>query len=274
MTSEKANSDHWSLDDILLDCVEIGRVRPREELFLLLAGASFVETGSDLYTRNLVEQFHGDAEVSWWLTNRWQPEELQHGRALRAYVNRVWPEFDWQAAFAAFLADYSQACTTEELEPTRCLEMAARCVVETGTATYYRAIQTLSDEPVLGRLVGFIQRDEVRHYKHFFRYFNKYNEVEHNNRATVLGALARRLQEMLQSDAEYGLWHAFRVRHPRASRKGREFRRAVARTKALVRRHYPTPMAIKMFLKPLALPPALNRLSYHAAKLAQRLILR
>lgn len=274
MTSEKANSDHWSLDDIPLDCVEIGRVGSQEELFLLLAGASFVETGSDLYTRNLVEQFHGDAEVSWWLTNRWQPEELQHGRALRAYVNRVWPEFDWQAAFAAFIADYSQGCTTAELEPTRCLEMAARCVVEMGTATYYRAIHTLSDEPVLGRLVGFIQRDEVRHYKYFFRYFNKYNELEHNNRATVLGALARRLLEMLQSDAECGLWHAFRARHPRASRKGREFRRAVAHTTTLVRRHYPAPMAIKMFLKPLALPPALNRLSYHAAKLAQRLILR
>ena len=274
MTSEKANSDHWSLEDIPLECVEIGRVRPREELFLLLAGASFVETGSDLYTHNLVEQFHGDAEVSWWLTNRWQPEELQHGRALRAYVNRVWPEFDWQAAFAAFFADFSQGCTTDELEPTRCLEMAARCVVEMGTATYYRAIHTLSDEPVLERLAGFIQRDEVRHYKHFFRYFNKYNELEHNSRATVLGTLARRLLEMRRSDAECGLWHAYRARHPRASREGHEFRRAVARTTGLVRRHYPAPMAIKMFLKPLALPPALNRLSYHAAKMAQRLILR
>ena len=143
MTSEKANSDRWSLDDIPLDCIDTARVRPREELFLLLAGASFVESGSDLYTRNLLEQFHDDAEVSSWLTTRWEPEELRHGRALRAYVNRVWPEFDWQAAFAAFIADYAQGCTTEELEPTRCLEMAARCVVEMGTATYYRAIHSL-----------------------------------------------------------------------------------------------------------------------------------
>jgi hypothetical protein len=65
MTSEKANNDHWSLDDIPLGCVDIGRVKPCEELFLLLASASFIETGADLYTRNLVEQFRGDAEVSW-----------------------------------------------------------------------------------------------------------------------------------------------------------------------------------------------------------------
>ena len=274
MTRQSVSGDRWSLDDIPLDCIEIGRVKSQEELFLLLAGASFVETGSDLYTRNLVKQFHGDAEVSWWLTNHWEAEELQHGQALRAYVNHVWPEFDWQAAFAAFFADYSRCCTTEELEPTRCLEMAARCVVEMGTATYYRAIQAFSDEPVLGRLIALIQRDEVRHYKHFYRYFNKYNDIEHNNRAKVLGALARRLREILQSDVECGLWYPFHARHPRASRSGRDFRRAVGRATTLVRRHYPAPMAVKMFLKPLALPPALNRLSHALAKPAQHLILR
>ena len=76
------------------------------------------------------------------------------------------------------------------------------------------------------------------------------------------------------SAAECGLRYPFHVRHARASRNGREFRRAVARTTALVRSYYPMPMAIKMFLKPLALPPALNRLSYAPVKLAQRLILR
>jgi hypothetical protein len=267
-------ADHWSLEDLALDRIEIGRVRPREELFLLLAGASLVEAGSDLYTRNLVRHFHDDAEVCWWLTNRWEPEELQHGRALRAYVNHVWPEFDWDGAFAAFFAEYSRGCTTERLEPRRGLEMAARCMVEMGTATYYRAIHALADEPVLARLAGFIERDEVRHYKHFLRYFNKYSELEHNGRASVLGALVRRLLEMRRNDTECGAWHAFNTRYLRASRNAGEFRRSVARSKALVRRHYPAPMAIKMFLKPLALPPVVNRLTYPAAWLAQSLIMR
>ena len=274
MTGRCANSDHWSLDDIPLDRVEIERVRPREELFLLLTGASFVETGSDLYACNLVDHLEGDADVTRWLIEHWEPQELQHGRALRAYVNRVWPEFDWQAAFVAFFADYSQRCSTDELEPTPCLEMAARCVVEMGTATYYRAIQALADEPVLGRLAGRIQRDELCHYKHFFHYFTRYNAIEHNSRTTLLGALARRLQEIRQSDAECGLWYPFHARYPSALRDGREFRRAVARTAALVRKQYPTPMAVKMLLKPLALPPIVNRFSCAQAKWAQRLILR
>ena len=274
MTVDYEIRGHWSLDDIPFHCIEVELVRPREELFLLLAGASFVETASDLYTRNLVEQFRGDAEVSWWLTHHWEPEELQHGRALRAYVNRVWPEFDWQRAFTAFFAEHSRRCTTEELEPTPGLEMAARCVVEMGTATFYRAIQIISDEPVLRHLVGVVQRDEVRHYKHFFRYFGKYNQIEHNNRAAVLGALARRLRELLRSDVQRGSWYPYQSRHVHASRQGHEFRQAVARTTALVRRHYPAPMAIKMLLKPLELPPAVNRLGHGTVRLAQRLILR
>jgi hypothetical protein len=268
-----APANHWSLDDIPLHRVEIELVRPREELYLLLAGASFVETASDLYTRNLVEQFSADAEVSWWLTHQWEPQELQHGRALRAYVNRVWPEFDWQAAFDLFLAEHSNNCTTEELEPTPGLEMAARCVVEMGTATYYRALQILCDEPVLGLMARYIQRDEVNHYKHFHRYFNRYNRVERNHRVRVLGALARRLQVILRSDVERGSWYPYHARHAQAARDGREFRRAISRTTTLVRRSYPAPMAIKMLLKPLALPPAVNRVSCGTVSLAQRLIL-
>jgi hypothetical protein len=273
MKGEYKKRGHWSLDDLPLDCVEAERVRSREELFLLLAGASFAETASDLYTRNLVEQFHADREVSGWLAQQWEPQELQHGRALRAYVNRVWPEFDWQTAFAAFLAEHTQNCTDDELEPSPGLEMAARCVVEMGTATYYRAIQVISDEPVLRRLAGLIQRDEIRHYKHFYAYFNKYNKVENNSRSIVFGALARRLRVILRSDVERGSWYPYQARHAHASRDGRDFRRAIARTTALVRRNYPAPMAVKMLLKPLSLPPVLNRLGHGTVLLAQRLIL-
>ena len=55
-------------------------------------------------------------EVAEWLQQHWEPEELQHGRALRRYVEAVWPEFDWPAAYDSFFAEYSRLCTTEELE--------------------------------------------------------------------------------------------------------------------------------------------------------------
>ncbi len=273
MTGKRANGQRWTLADVAFDRVDVERVACQEELFLLLAGASFVETASDLYTRNLVRQFHGDAEVSQWLMHHWEPEELQHGRALRAYVCRVWPGFDWQAAFDAFLAEHLRYCTDHELEPSPGLEMAARCVVEMGTATYYRAIQSISDEPVLRHLAGLIQRDEVRHYRHFHRYFQKYDRVERNGRAKILGALGRRLRVLLRSDVERGSWYPYRSRYPEATRDGREFRRAIARTTAMVRRHYPATMAVKMLMKPLALPPVVQGLGHRAVLLTQRLIL-
>lgn len=125
----------WRLEELDFSKLQPERVRDDETLFFLLVTSSFVEAASDLYTRNLIEYYAGDREVSDWLANHWEHEELQHGRALRAYICAVWPQFDWARANAGFFAEYSAMCTLDAFEPTRGLEMAARCVVETGTSS-------------------------------------------------------------------------------------------------------------------------------------------
>jgi len=82
-----------------------------------------------------------------------------------------------------------------------------------------------------------------------------------------------RRRVLLRTDVEPGSWYPFQARHPQASRNGRVFRRAIARTTTLVCSNYPAPMAVKMLLKPLALPPVLNRVSHRTVLMAQRLIL-
>src|SRR5260363_135648 len=119
----------WRIEEIDFDRIDLRRATANEDLLLLVCAASFTESGSDLYTRNLVDYFNDDPEVSRWLAAHWECEELQHGRAL---------------------------------------EMAARCVVETGTATLYRAIHAWADEPVLKEITDHIRSDEVRHYKYFY----------------------------------------------------------------------------------------------------------
>jgi hypothetical protein len=52
--------------------------------------------------------YRGDDEVTAWLSQEWEPEELRHGAALRRYVETAWPEFDWNAAYRAFFAEYSR----------------------------------------------------------------------------------------------------------------------------------------------------------------------
>jgi hypothetical protein len=89
----------WYLEDLNYSGIDIPRVRERDDLFLLVCSASFIESGSSTYSRNLVDYFSDDAEVREWLIEHWEPEELQHGRALRAYVQHVWREFDWEGAY-------------------------------------------------------------------------------------------------------------------------------------------------------------------------------
>jgi len=244
----------WRLEDIPLDRIDMARIRHREDMLFMLAAASFIEYASDTYAGNLADYYEEDPEIASWLSNRWEQEELQHGRALKAYVETVWPSFGWQPAYAAFFEEYSKICGTEGYEATRGLELAARCVVETGTSTVYKAIRDFADEPVLIRLTEHIRSDEVRHYKHFLQFFQRYATREHNSRFQVFQALRRRLVEARHSDAEIGLWHAFAQVHPAERRDGPLFTKMQKRVARMVGQHYPAPQAFRMMMKPLRLP--------------------
>jgi len=159
---------HWTLDSIPWNELRPGLVVDSDQLFYMVAGASFIETTSDLYTRSLVRHFAGNAEVSEWLEQGWEPEELQHDRALREYVRQVWPAFDWESGYASFFAEYGALSKPELLLPERSLELVSRCVVEMSTASYYTALHHASDEPVLTQLTRHIFEDEICHYKYFY----------------------------------------------------------------------------------------------------------
>ncbi|WP_049622219.1 ferritin-like domain-containing protein [Frateuria defendens] len=264
----------WTLESFDFDRIEIQRIRHNEDLFFLLCSASFVESGSDLYTHNLVDHFAGDEALQGWLSQHWEHEELQHGRALATYVKHVWPEFDWEAAFKSFWDEYGAVCTSEQLEPSRGLELAARCVVETGTASLYRALNDITDEPVLKQLTNHIKSDEVRHYKHFYQFFRQYREKEGFGRYKVFRALLRRVNEIKSEDGDIALRHVFDRCYPHLKGNRAEFKRITGKAEGLLRRHIPAEMTVKMLLKPLDLPARLqNALEKPLAKLAEKLFL-
>ncbi|WP_233851252.1 ferritin-like domain-containing protein [Paraburkholderia sp. HD33-4] len=265
----------WRIEDIDLTRIDRQKAAANEDLLLLLCAASFIESGTDLYTSNLSTFFNDDPEVSAWLNHEWEPEEMQHGRALKTYIAYVWPEFDWDTAFRNFMGEYSLTCSVEDFEKTRALEMVARCVVETGTATLYRAINECSDEAVLKQITDNIRTDEVRHYKHFFKYFKKYNRIEGNGRLAVLGALMRRVMEIKNEDSEIALRHVFAIRYPERVHDCAYNRERAARISKLVRRNLSADMCIKMLLKPLDLPARIQPgLHYPLAKITQHVFFR
>lgn len=81
----------WTLESLDLSHSDHASIREDEDLFFLPCSASFVESGSDLYSQNLIAHFAGDTQLQQRLDAHWQHEELQHGRALAAYVRAVWP---------------------------------------------------------------------------------------------------------------------------------------------------------------------------------------
>jgi hypothetical protein len=56
--------------------------------------------------------------------------------------------------------------------------MIARCVVESGTSSYYAAIRDATEEPVLKEVAGRISADEYRHYKLFYETLQMQDEPE------------------------------------------------------------------------------------------------
>jgi len=249
----------WNMDELRYADIDTASIHDNEPLFFVLASASLVESGSDLYTDVLLNYFDG-SEVGDWLRHQWEPEELQHGRALRRYVETVWPEFDWQHTYDGFLTEYSRYCAVSELEEVPALELLARSVIETGTATLYRALCDYTDEPVLKRLTGLIQSDEVRHYKYFCRFFSELSVNSDHSRWAVYRAVVRRLVELRNEDADCALRHVFKHNYPTAAVDSELFAGISARARALVVNSLNPSMMVKMILHPLQLPVRVQKI--------------
>lgn len=262
----------WNIEDVPYENIDINLARNDEALYFVLTGASLIESGADLYTDVLLNYFKGSAAGEW-LQQHWQHEELQHGAALRRYVEAVWPELDWPRTFADFNAEYSTYCSADQLAQTPILELVARCVVETSTASLYRAIESYAEEPVLQDLARRIGDDEVRHYKHFHRFFIESNgepggdDVAHG-RWPVLRTLAQRLAELRNEDADCALRHVFAKTFPDESLTSEHFRRVSRSARALVMGNVNPEMMVRMFLLPLQLPHLIrNSVQWPCAKM-------
>jgi rubrerythrin len=249
----------WHLAQIDLSRVD-ARHRDDTALFYLLASASFIESGSELYTRNLLTYYQDNAQIAAWLREEWEGEELQHGAALRAYVQALWPQFDWVVAYRQFFAEYSLAASPDAFEATPYLELAARCMIETGTASLYQMLHSYAQEPVLRQILGHIRDDEVRHYKNFLKFVRTEQASGGRRRLAVATAIARRAREARSDDAWIAFRHAYEVRNPGLRCERRDFERWDREVKKIIRHHFPFRMAADMLVAPLALPVLLRRL--------------
>src|SRR5690348_15506929 len=162
----------WTLADIPWDRFDPQEVDP--ELLRIVKAASLVEQNGADYTRYLCNVFADDAEFQA-VARRWGAEEIQHGKALGRWARLADPTFDHAAASARFTAGFRvDVDARASVRGSRAGELVARCIVETGTSSYYTALAEASGEPVLQAICKRIAADEWRHYKLFYTHLKRY----------------------------------------------------------------------------------------------------
>ncbi|WP_293549178.1 ferritin-like domain-containing protein [Parvibaculum sp.] len=146
------------------------------DILCAVKAAAMVEFNAPDYVTYLSNVFSDRPDVKA-LLRRWGAEEIQHGQALARWAELADPSFNFEAAFKRFQAGYSIPVeAVQSVRGSRAGELVARCVVESGTSSYYTAIKDATDEPVLRQIAANIAADEFRHYKLFYEQFKELNE--------------------------------------------------------------------------------------------------
>lgn len=167
---------HWTLDDIAWDRFDPSLVKP--DIVPLVKAAAMVERNGDDYALYLKGVFADDPDFRGAADN-WAVEEVQHGDALGRWASLAEPGFDYMACFQRYRAGYAIDIKADaSIRGSRSGELVARCIVETGTSSYYTALAEGSAEPVLQQVCRLIAADEYRHFKLFYDHLKRYLDRE------------------------------------------------------------------------------------------------
>jgi rubrerythrin len=167
---------HWSVAELAWETLQPARVDP--DLLATVKTAALVEANSADYVRYLHNVF-ADDPVFRAAADVWGVEEAQHGEALGQWAQRIDPSFDFAASLARFRAGYQLPLSvTRSVRGSRAGELVARCVVESGTCSFYSALRDGTDEPVLRQICHHIAQDEAGHYRLFQTHLARYIHTE------------------------------------------------------------------------------------------------
>ena len=162
----------WVIDDIPWNRFDPEAVDA--DLVPVVKAASLVEYNADDYRRYLNQVFRDDPKVCA-AVNSWAKEELQHGVALGRWAELADPDFDFERHFERFRSNFSVPQDVDcSVRGSRAGELIARCMVETGTNSFYSILADTTDEPVLKVICQRIADDEYAHYHLFYQAMCRY----------------------------------------------------------------------------------------------------
>ena len=163
---------HWHIDELGWDRFDPSKVDP--EIVPLIKAAAMVERNAADYVTYLTRVFAEDPDFIA-AVEHWGVEETQHGDALGRWGMLADPGWDFAAAFERYRAGYQIQLDAEaSIRGSRTGELIARCMVETGTSSYYTALGEATEEPALKQVCRLIAADEYRHFKLFYDPMKRY----------------------------------------------------------------------------------------------------
>lgn len=184
---------HWRIDDVAWDRFDPSAVD--QALVPLVKAAAMVERNGRDYAHYLGNVFRDDPDFRA-AANGWAEEEVQHGDALGRWAMLADPTWDYAASFDRYRAGYIVKLDADaSIRGSRTGELIARCMVETGTSSYYTALAEATQEPVLQQVCKLIAADEYRHFKLFYDHMRRYLARENIGLLTRLRIALGRIGE-------------------------------------------------------------------------------
>lgn len=199
-------TQRWHLEQFDWSAVVPARVTPG--LLQTVKTAALVEANSADYVVYLRNVFRDDnAFVA--AAELWGEEEALHGAALARWAQAVDPTFNFDAALARFRAGYQLPLdASESVRGSRTGELVARCIVESGTCSFYSAMRDYSPDPVLRAICHCIAQDEAGHYQLFATHLQRYQQAEPISFLRRLRVALGRVDETGDDELAYAFFSA------------------------------------------------------------------
>ena len=258
---------HWRIEDVAWDRFDPAKVDP--EILRLVKAAAMVERNGTEYAVYLSRVFREDPAFCQ-ASDRWAVEEVQHGDALGRWAELADPGWSFAEAFDRYRNGYKLPLDVEtSVRGSKTGELIARCMVETGTSSYYTALADAAAEPVLEQVCRLIAADEYRHWKLFYDHMKRYLARERISVLQRLRIAAGRITESEDDELAYA-YHCGNEPVEMAYQHDRCIAGYMGRAMGFYRYNHIEP-SIRMILKAVGLPPR-GRLSVVVTKVFWQLL--
>jgi hypothetical protein len=274
MSESNVFKQGWTPEDVSWSAFDASKAEPW--MIDVIKSAALVEYNAPDYVTYLKRVFHDAGPEAHAVLEQWGREETQHGAVLGRWAEMADPGFKLEEAIARFRKgyrpDHFAGGDLASVRGSRRGEMIARCVVESGTSSYYTAVKDATDEPVLKEIAGRIAADEYRHYKLFYEILHTQNEPNLPFWRRVLIAMGR-ISESDDDEISYSYYCATVRPEEEAARpydRAKCSKGVFANTARIYRRHHIRKMT-QMVAKAVGADPQ-GRLARLAGALVWRLI--